>query len=91
MKTTISPLSLLCLILVSNVIFCLAQPPNLNQQRLERSFLLDDTAWQQSNETDNVPRARAANVNGSGRISVATDPDGNETRNDIENVDVTCP
>jgi len=46
---------------------------------------------QQSNETDNVPRARAANVNGLGRISVATDPDGNETRNDIENVDVTCP
>jgi type IV fimbrial biogenesis protein FimT len=46
---------------------------------------------QTANETSNVPRARAVNVNGLGRISVAKDPDGNGIRNDIENANVTCP
>ena len=46
---------------------------------------------QKPNETSNVPRARAVNVTPLGRISVATDPDSNGIRNDIQNANVTCP
>ena len=55
------------------------------------TFVVCDILQPTEAANSNLQRARAANVNALGRISVAKDPDDNGTRNDIENVDVTCP
>lgn len=42
-------------------------------------------------QDNNLQHARAVNINGLGRVSVATDTDGNGIVNDVTNTDVACP